>query len=230
MTVVVRRGPVPRWWMWRPGADPGPVERALRARSRRNRALVALPAATAAGAALLVLAPGPWAALPFVPAVALVLLPGRVDGRDVALAAPERDVVHCGQFADDGQRRRARRLCEDFLALPGDADPARTAHVEALLWQALAALRDSLAVRAELAGVANRPGLAASLAEPTRALAELDRRVDRFASALRIAVEERDPGPAATALRRVAALDPPRAVTAPAGAPGGRVVGRGGPI
>ncbi|CCH27824.1 hypothetical protein ABZ816_06855 [Actinosynnema sp. NPDC047251] len=208
MTVVVRLGPVPRWWMWRPGADPGPAARAARARSRRRRALVLLPAAVPLAAVLLVLLPGPWAVLPFVLVGAILLLPRPVDGWDVALAARERDVVHCAQFPDEEQRRRARRLCEHFLALRGNADPARLAHVEALLWQALTALRGSLAVRGELAGADNRPGLAAAIAESTRELAALDRRVDRFAAALRIAVEESDPGPAASALRRVAALDP----------------------
>ncbi|MEU4800987.1 hypothetical protein [Actinosynnema sp. NPDC023587] len=208
MTVVVRLEPVPRWWVWRPGADGAAAGRRARARSRRARARVLLPVAAPVAGVLPVLVPWPWAVLPLAAAGVLSLLPRRVDGWDVARAARERDVVHCGQFADPGQRRRARRLCEDFLALRENADPVRLAHVEAVLWQALTALRDSLGVRGELAGADNRPGLAASLAESTRALAGLDRRVDGFASALRIAVEEVEPDLAARALRRVAALDP----------------------
>jgi hypothetical protein len=72
----------------------------------------------------------------------------------------------------------------------------------------LVALRDSQPLRESLSRTENRPGLAAELAEPTRELADLDRRVDQFESALRIVVEESDPELTGSALRRVAALDP----------------------
>lgn len=126
---------------------------------------------------------------------------------DVVLAADARDVVHREQFTDPAQRRRAGRLCAHFDAVR-DLDDLRVPHVERLLWRALVALRDSQPVREALARTENRPGLAAAIAEPTRELAELDRRLDQFESALRIVVEELDPELAGTALRRVAALDP----------------------
>ncbi|MBW4718955.1 hypothetical protein [Saccharothrix obliqua] len=215
MTVVVRLKPEPRWWVWRPGADRAPAVRLARRRVHRARARVWPAVAVPAAVVVVVLAPGWWMALGVVPLVlagVVLLLPQRVSDLDVVLAASDRDVVHDGMFADVAQRRRARRLCEHFLAVRENADPARVARVEVLLWRALVALRDSLAVRAELARTDNRPGLAAALAESTRGLAELDRRVDEFDAALRIAVEESDqgsdPGSAARALRRVAALDP----------------------
>ncbi|MCC8247883.1 hypothetical protein [Saccharothrix luteola] len=126
---------------------------------------------------------------------------------DVVLAAGARDVVHCEQFTDPGQRRRAGRLCAHFDAMR-DLDARWVAQVERLLWRALLALRDSQPVREALRRTDNRPGLAAAIAEPTRELAELDRRLDQFESALRIAVEEPDPELTGPALRRVAALDP----------------------
>jgi hypothetical protein len=132
---------------------------------------------------------------------------GRSTEWDVVLAAGERDVVHCEQFTDPAQRRRASRLCAHFDALR-DLDPRRITQVEQLLWRALVALRDSQPLRESLSRTENRPGLAAELAEPTRELADLDRRVDQFESALRIVVEESDPELTGSALRRVAALDP----------------------
>ncbi|WP_170185151.1 hypothetical protein [Saccharothrix texasensis] len=131
----------------------------------------------------------------------------RVVEWDVVLAAEARDVVHCDQFTDPAQRRRAGRLCAHFDAMR-DLDARRVAQVEHLLWRALVALRDSLPMRAALHRETNRPGLAAAIAEPTRELAELDRRLDQFESALRIVVEESDPELTHSALRRVAALDP----------------------
>ncbi|MFI9815216.1 hypothetical protein [Saccharothrix variisporea] len=183
------------------------------------------------------------------------VVPARVAEWDVVVAASGRDVVHCEQFVDPEQRRRARRWCEHFLAVseavsarepagaagqsagaarePGEAarepggaarepngaarEPggpggaARVGAVEVLLWRALVALRESLGVREALARVENRAGLAAEIAESTRALADLDRRLDEFADALRIAHEERDdPVSAERAVRRLAALDPIR--------------------
>ena len=126
---------------------------------------------------------------------------------DVVLAAGARDVVHCEQFADPAQRRRAGRWCAHFDGLR-DLDPRRVAQVERLLWRALVALRGSQALREALRRTENRPGLAAAIAEPTRELAELDRRLDQFEAALRIVVEEPDPESTHSALRRVAALDP----------------------
>ncbi|MBB5956556.1 hypothetical protein FHS29_003142 [Saccharothrix tamanrassetensis] len=213
MTVVVRLKPLPRWWVWRPGADRGAAVRLARQRARRGRSRVLLAVAVPLACALVVLAPSWWSAVllagvPFLFTGAILLLPQRFSEWDVVVAAAERDVVHCEQFDDADQRRRARKLCEHFLAVREHADSARLAHVEALLWQALVALRDSLPVRDALAHADNRPGLAAAIAEQTRALADLDRRVDRFAAALRVAVEELDPELAASALRRVAALDP----------------------
>lgn len=126
---------------------------------------------------------------------------------DIVLAADSRDIVHCEQFTDPVQRRRAGRLCAHFDAVRGTADP-RVGRIEQLLWRALVALRDSQAVRESLSRTENRPGLAAAIAEPARELAELDRRLDQFEAALRIVVEELDPELAGSALRRVAALDP----------------------
>ncbi|NUT94313.1 MAG: hypothetical protein HOY78_20055 [Saccharothrix sp.] len=129
-----------------------------------------------------------------------------MDEWDVVVAAAGRDVVHCEQFADPGQRRRARRWCEQFLGVSEKSDPARLRQVEELLWRALVALRESLVARDALALVENRAGLAAEIAESTRALADLDRRLDEFADALRIAHEEGDDPE--RAIRRLAALDP----------------------
>ncbi|GAA1343624.1 hypothetical protein GCM10009660_32490 [Catellatospora bangladeshensis] len=212
MTVVVRLRPAPCWWVWRPGADRGPATRlaARRTGRARSRALAAVAVPTACAAALL--APELWSAALLASAPLLfaggALLLRRVPERAAVRAASPRDVVHCEQFADAVQQRRAQRLCEDFHVVRKGADPARLPHVELLLWQALVALRDSQEVRETLARTTNRPGRAAAVAEPARALADLDRRVDRFAAALRIAGEEQDPRLAASALRRAAALGP----------------------
>ncbi len=210
MAVVVRLKPLPQWWVWRPGVELGPAVRAARHRDRIRRARGLLPVAVLMAVVLVVLARGWWLALGLSPfgLMAVLVLPQRVSEWDVVLAARERDVVHCGQFADVDQRRRARKLCEGFLAVRERGDVRVAAQVEVLLWRALVALRDSLPVRESLQRVENRPGLAAAVAERTRELGELDRRLDLFASALRIAVEESDPESAAGALRRVAAQDP----------------------
>lgn len=164
---MTRVAPLPRWWLWRPGADLDAIRRA----AKRRRI---------------------WS---------------RLTDWDVVLAADARDVVHCEQFTDPAQRRRAGRLCAHFDAVRG-LDPRRVAQVERLLWRALVALRDSRPVREALARTENRPGLAAAIAETTRELAGLDRRLDQFEDALRIVAEESDPELVGSALRRVAALDP----------------------
>lgn len=214
MTRVV---PLPRWWMWRPGADPGPAAAVARRRVRWARVRpLPVPAALVAWASVVV-GPTAWwsvglACVP-VSVVALVaLLPVRVTAWQVASAADADDVVHAGQFTDVAQRRRAGRLCADF-DLVRDLEPRRVAHVERLLWGALAGLRGSLVVREALRVAENRPGLATAVAETTRELADLDARVDRFAAALRVLAEEStapecDDRTLDSALRRVAALDP----------------------
>lgn len=174
---------------------------------------VVVSAVVLAGASA-VLAPTLWWSVGFacalLPVVALVAVaPVRPVEWDVVSAAGAPDVVHCEQFTDPVQRRRAGRLCAHFDAVRG-MEARRVAHVERLLWRALVALRDSLVVRDALRRAENRPGLAAAIAEPTRELAELDRRLDQFEAALRILVEESDPALADSALRRVAALDPLR--------------------
>lgn len=174
----------------------------------RPVALVAVLLASA----LAVLGPTPrWslglACVPLLVLAVVAVLPVRLAEWDVVRSADVRDVVHSGQFTDPAQRRRAGRLCADFEAVRG-LEARRVAHVERLLWQSLVALRESLVVRDALRRAENRPGLAAAIAESTRELAELDRRVDRFADALRIVVEELDPELSDSALRRVASLDP----------------------
>lgn len=165
-------------------------------------------------AVLAVMAPTVWwsAGLACVPLLVLALiavLPVRLAEWDVVSAGVARDVVHCGQFTDPAQRRRAGRLCAHFDAVRG-LEARRVARVESLLWQALVALRDSLVVRDALQRTENRPGLAAAIAETTRELAELDRRLDQLEDALRIVAEESDPDLTDSALRRVASLDPLR--------------------
>ncbi|ONI90531.1 hypothetical protein ALI22I_12455 [Saccharothrix sp. ALI-22-I] len=185
-----------------------------RVRRERLRPLAAV--AVVLGGASGVLAPTLWwavglACVPLLVVALVAVLPVRLVEWDVVLAAGARDVVHCEQFTDQVQRRRAGRLCVHFDAVRRAVrglEARRVAQVERLLWRALVALRDSLAVRDALRSAENRPGLAAAIAEPTRELAELDRRLDQFEAALRIVVEELDPELAASALRRVAALDP----------------------
>ncbi|MEU4448088.1 hypothetical protein AB0K14_03780 [Actinosynnema sp. NPDC050801] len=204
--------PLSRWWLWRPEFDVGAVRRAAVGRARRERLRPVAVVAAVLAAALAVLAPTPWwsaglACVPLLVVVLIAVLPVRLAEWDVVAAAGERDVVHGGQFTDPVQRRRAGRLCAHFDAVR-DLDARRVAQVERLLWRALLALRHSQPMREALTRTENRPGLAAAIAEPARELAELDRRLDQFESALRIVVEELDPEFTGAALRRVAALDP----------------------
>ncbi|MEU7475332.1 hypothetical protein AB0A63_05065 [Lentzea sp. NPDC042327] len=121
--------------------------------------------------------------------------------RSLAAAAPEAQVVRSTDFTCPEQLRRATAARTDFLAVTGD--PVRVALVERRLWTLLVALRRSVPVRAALALAPAKPGRAALVAEPTRELADLDRRFDRFAAAL--AVLRADPTP--EQLRHTAALD-----------------------
>ncbi|MFT7839377.1 hypothetical protein Q5530_24800 [Saccharothrix sp. BKS2] len=209
---VTSSTPVPGWWMWRPGADRAPTARVVRGRVRRARARALLVPAALSAVALAVLGPSPWWSVGLACAPVLVVglaaaLPVRVDDRRLAWAAPATDVVHVLQFTDPEQRRRATRMCGHFDTVR-DLDARWVARVEHQLWRALVALRDSQAARESLRRVANRPGLAGELAEETRELGGLDRRVDRFADALRVLSEELDPDLSDSALRRVASLDP----------------------
>ncbi|MEU5695781.1 hypothetical protein [Actinosynnema sp. NPDC020468] len=221
MSVVVLGSPEPGWFAWRPGADRSAAVRAATVRARRRVGVWVAGAGGAAGVVGGVLVGGavgvPVGIAFFVVAavvsVALILLlPVRVSEWDVVLAGSAGDVVHSDEFFGlDEQRRRGRRLCESFLAARGSKarlDPVRVGQVEVLLWRVLFALRDSLTVRRALRQAVNREGLSAAIAESTRALGSVDRRVDEFASALRILAEEADPELACAALRRVAALDP----------------------
>lgn len=211
MTQVV---PLPRWWMWRPEAEVGPARRAATRRARRDRLRPLAVVAVALAVLSAVMAPTLWwsaglACVPLLVLASVAALPVRLAEWDVVSAAVARDVVHCGQFTDPVQRRRAGRLCAHFDAVRG-LEARRVARVELLLWQALVALRDSLVVRDALRRTENRPGLAAAIAETTRELAELDRRLDQLEDALRIVAEESDPDLTDSALRRVASLDPLR--------------------
>lgn len=118
----------------------------------------------------------------------------------LARSAPDTDVVRSADFTCPVQRRRATAARTDLLAVTGD--PAQVALVERRLWTLLVALRRAQPVRDALAAAAPRPGRAALVAEPSRELAELDRRFDRFAAALRVLVT--DPSP--EQLRHTAAL------------------------
>ncbi|GAA1263181.1 hypothetical protein GCM10009634_03140 [Saccharothrix xinjiangensis] len=203
--------------MWRPGSDRAPAARVARRRFRRAQVGPLLLPAALVACALAVVGPSPWwsvglACAPVVVVCLVAAFPGRVADRDLALAAADTDVVHELQFTDPDQRRRASRMCGHFDAVRG-LDPGRVARVEHQLWRALVALRDSQGRRESLRRTGNRPGLAAELAGATRELGELDRRVDRFADALRVLAEEfdveaPDPDLSDSALRRVAALDP----------------------
>lgn len=130
-----------------------------------------------------------------------------VDDWQVARTGPPDQVVRSDEFdADPEQRRRARRLCEDFLRVRGSGDDLNAAHlarVERMLWRALVELRGELPVRAALRQAENRVGLAAAVAQRTRDLAAVDRRVDEFAAALRVLADEVEPA----TLRHVAAFD-----------------------
>ncbi|MFD4641480.1 hypothetical protein ACFWN2_29515 [Lentzea sp. NPDC058436] len=119
----------------------------------------------------------------------------------LARSAPDAQVVRSTDFTCPAQRRRATSLRADFLRVSGD--PVQVALVEQRLWTLLVALRRAQPLRDALATAAPRAGRAALVAEPSRELAEFDRRFDRFADALRVLVSD----PAPEQLRHTAALD-----------------------
>lgn len=119
----------------------------------------------------------------------------------LARSAPDTSVVRSTDFTCPSQRRRATAVREDFLRVTGD--PVQVALVEQRLWTLLVALRRAQPIRDALALATPKAGRAALVAEPSRELAEFDRRFDRFASALRVLVT--DPTP--EQLRHTAALD-----------------------
>ena len=119
----------------------------------------------------------------------------------LASSAPASQVVRSADFTCPVQRRRASAVRSDFLLVSGD--PVQVALVEQRLWTLLVALRRSQPVRDALAVAAPRAGRAALVAEPSRELAELDRRFDQFADALRVLVTS----PSPEQLRHTAALD-----------------------
>jgi hypothetical protein len=119
----------------------------------------------------------------------------------LAKSAHEDQVVRSTDFACPAQRRRATAAREDFLRVTGD--PVQVALVEQRLWTLLVALRRSQPLRDALATAVPKAGRAALVAEPSRELAEFDRRFDRFAAALSVLVA--DPTP--EQLRHTAALD-----------------------
>ena len=123
-------------------------------------------------------------------------------GRTDPWAGPASDVVRSADFESDvDQLRRGRRLCADFLLVQGDA--RHLSRVESTLWLALVELRRTLPLRVAVRDASNRPGLAAALAEHTRELTAVDRRIDEFAAALRVLADDVEPA----TLRHVAALD-----------------------
>ncbi|SEQ25261.1 hypothetical protein SAMN05216188_102552 [Lentzea xinjiangensis] len=119
----------------------------------------------------------------------------------LARSAPAAQVVRSTDFTCPSQRRRATAVRSDFLRVTGD--PVHVALVRQRLWTLLVALRRAQPLRDALATAVPRPGRAALVAEPSRELAELDRRFDQFAAALRVLVA--DPTP--EQLRHTAALD-----------------------
>lgn len=119
----------------------------------------------------------------------------------LAKSASQTQVVRSADFTCPEQRRRATAARTDFLAVTGD--PVQVALVEQRLWTLLVALRRSQPIRTALATAVPKPGRAALVAEPSRELAELDRRFDRFAGALQVL--RTDPMP--EQLRHTAALD-----------------------
>jgi hypothetical protein len=119
----------------------------------------------------------------------------------LARSAPDAQVVRSTDFTCPDQRRRATAVRSDFLRVTGD--PVRVALVEQRLWTLLVALRRAQPLRDALATAVPRAGRAALVAEPSRELAEFDRRFDRFAAALSVLVA--DPTP--EQLRHTAALD-----------------------
>ncbi|GLY52024.1 hypothetical protein [Lentzea sp. NBRC 102530] len=119
----------------------------------------------------------------------------------LASSAPASQVVRSSDFTCPVQRRRATAVRSDFLAVTGD--PVQVALVEQRLWTLLVALRRAQPVRDALATSVGRAGRAALVAEPSRELAEFDRRFDQFADALRVLVTS----PSPEQLRHTAALD-----------------------
>lgn len=119
----------------------------------------------------------------------------------LARSAPDTQVVRSDDFTCPDQRRRATAVRSDFLRVTGD--PVQVALVEQRLWTLLVALRRSQPLRDALATAVPKAGRAALVAEPSRELAEFDRRFDRFAAALQVLVT--DPTP--EQLRHTAALD-----------------------
>ncbi|WP_394614152.1 hypothetical protein JNUCC0626_30345 [Lentzea sp. JNUCC 0626] len=119
----------------------------------------------------------------------------------LASSAPASQVVRSADFTCPVQRRRATAVRSDFLQVSGD--PVQVALVEQRLWTLLVALRRSQPVRDALAVSPPRAGRAALVAEPSRELAEFDRRFDQFADALRVLVTS----PSPSQLRHTAALD-----------------------
>ncbi|TWP50083.1 hypothetical protein FKR81_22955 [Lentzea tibetensis] len=119
----------------------------------------------------------------------------------LAASAPPEQVVRSSDFTCPAQLRRATSIRADFLTVSGD--PAQLAIVERRLWTLLVALRRSLPIRDALTAAGNRPGRAALVAEPSRELMELDRRLDRFGDALHVLATS----PSPEQLRHTAALD-----------------------
>ncbi|MFI6101817.1 hypothetical protein ACIA8G_40240 [Lentzea sp. NPDC051213] len=119
----------------------------------------------------------------------------------LARSAPDAQVVRSTDFTCPEQRRRATAVRADFLAVTGD--PVQVALVEQRLWMLLTALRRAQPIRNALAVAVPKAGRAALVAEPTRELAEFDRRFDQFAVALQVLIA--DPTP--EQLRHTAALD-----------------------
>jgi hypothetical protein len=119
----------------------------------------------------------------------------------LARSAPDARVVRSTDFTCPLQRRRATAARSDFLRVSGD--PVQVALVRQRLWTLLVAMRRAQPLRDALATAPPRAGRAALVAEPSRELAELDRRFDQFAAALRVLVS--DPTP--EQLRHTAALD-----------------------
>jgi hypothetical protein len=119
----------------------------------------------------------------------------------LARSAPEGQVIRSTDFTCPAQRRRATSVRSDFLRVSGD--PVQVALVEQRLWTLLAGLRRAQPLRDALATAVPKAGRAALVAEPSRELAEFDRRFDQFAAALSVLVA--DPTP--EQLRHTAALD-----------------------
>jgi hypothetical protein len=119
----------------------------------------------------------------------------------LARSADPSQVVRSTDFTCFDVRRRATAVRSDFLRVTGD--PVQVALVEQRLWTLLVALRRTQPLRDALATAVPKAGRAALIAEPSRELAEFDRRFDRFAAALGVLVA--DPTP--EQLRHTAALD-----------------------